>query len=136
MSPWVLGVLLAVGGLIVSTVVAGLILVFMPPDHFTARRKPLKGVRRITLAILKNLAGAALVLAGVVLSLPGIPGQGILTVFAGLLLLDIPGKRRLELALLRRPFVQRVIGRLRKRFKKEPLEIPARAKRGKGKSDS
>ena len=129
MNPWILGALLFVGGLVVSTVLAGLVLVLFPADHFVRPPKPLSGVRRITLVVLKNLAGVALVVAGVVLSLPGIPGQGLLTVFAGLLLLDIPGKRRLELAILRRPLVHRVVGRLRARFRRPPLELPERPRR-------
>lgn len=131
MNPWILGGLLFVGGLVVSMVITGLVLVLMPPDHFTRPSKPLRGAGRISLVVLKNLGGVALVLAGIVLSLPGIPGQGLLTAFAGLLLLDIPGKRRLELALLRRPLVQRVVDRLRKRFKRKPLELPPHVKRQK-----
>lgn len=133
MSSWMLGGLLFVGGLVVSTVLAGLVLVLMPADNFTRPPRPFKGFRRIALAVLKNLAGVVLVLAGIVLSLPGIPGQGLLTAFAGLFLLDIPGKRRLELAILRRPFVHRVVDRLRKRFKRKPLDVPPRGKKGSSK---
>ena len=134
MNPYLLGALLFLAGLIVSTLLTLGVLLYLPEDHFT--RAGRRQGKSLALAVLKNLLGAVLVVIGVALSLPGVPGQGLLTAFAGLLLLDIPGKRRLELSLLRRPFVQRVIARLRKRFKKEPLEIPARAKRGKGKSDS
>ena len=59
--------------------------------------------------------------AGIILSVPGVPGQGLLTMLVGLVLLDIPGKRRLELKLVSRPRVVRAINRLRKRFSRPPL---------------
>ena len=40
---------------------------------------------------------------GVILSVPGLPGQGLLTVLAGVFLLDFPGKRRLLYKILRQP---------------------------------
>jgi hypothetical protein len=42
---------------------------------------------------LRNLLGLALVGLGALLSLPAVPGQGLLTIFAGLMLMDLPGKR-------------------------------------------
>ena len=69
----------------------------------------------------KNLLGAAIVVLGVALSIPGIPGQGLLTILVGLVLLDIPGKRRLVRMLARRPFIQRSINGLRARFGKPPM---------------
>jgi len=72
----------------------------------------------------RNLLGALIVLIGIVLSLPGVPGQGLLTILIGLMLLDFPGKRRLENKLVRRPMVRSAIDRLRARFGKPPLELP------------
>ncbi len=69
----------------------------------------------------KNLLGAAIVVLGAALSIPGIPGQGLLTILVGLVLLDIPGKRRLVRMLARRPFVQRSINGLRTRFGRPPM---------------
>jgi hypothetical protein len=71
--------------------------------------------------ILKNLAGGLLVFLGLVLSVPGIPGQGLLTVLIGLVLIDFPGKRKVERAILRRPQIRETVGRLRRRFGKPPL---------------
>jgi hypothetical protein len=39
------------------------------------------------------------------------------------MLLDLPGKRRVEQALVRRPGVLRFINRLRARYRRPPLEI-------------
>jgi hypothetical protein len=78
---------------------------------------------RLTLHVLKNLAGAALITAGVLLSLPGVPGQGILTVVIGILLLDFPGKLQFERKLVARPRVLSAINRIRVAFKKQPLIV-------------
>jgi hypothetical protein len=71
--------------------------------------------------ILKNLLGVFLILLGIMLSLPGVPGQGILTILLGVIMLDIPGKRPLEARLIKRPNVLSAVNRLRARFGKTPL---------------
>lgn len=71
--------------------------------------------------VLKNILGVFLVILGLLLSLPGVPGQGLLTILLGLILIDIPGKRPLEARLIKRPAILAAANRLRARFKKEPL---------------
>jgi hypothetical protein len=73
--------------------------------------------------VLKNLLGAFLVLFGVVMSLPGVPGQGVLTILLGVMLLDFPGKRQLELKLVSRPKVLRTVNGIRRRFDRPPLVL-------------
>ncbi len=73
--------------------------------------------------ILKNLLGVVLILLGGALSIPGIPGQGLLTILIGVILLDFPGKRRLERAILRRPRIRSRLDRLRQRYGKAPLRL-------------
>ena len=50
----------------------------------------------------------------------------LLTILLGLTLVDFPGKRVLELALIRRDHVHRSLDWLRRRFGHEPLQIPER----------
>lgn len=88
--------------------------------EFWAERHP---VLRWGGLVLKNLLGAFLVLFGVVMSLPGVPGQGVLTILMGVMLLDFPGKRRLEVKLVSRPKVLRAINRIRGRFNRPPLVL-------------
>ena len=71
--------------------------------------------------IAKNLLGVFLILLGIVLSLPGVPGQGILTILLGLIMLDIPGKRPLEARIIQRPTVLAAANSLRARWGKPPL---------------
>ena len=58
---------------------------------------------------------------GILLSLPGVPGQGILTILLGLIMLDIPGKRPLEARIIKRPAVLAAINGLRAKYNKPPL---------------
>jgi hypothetical protein len=97
----------------------------IPADYFSNdRRPPANSPRaRVAVSILKNLAGVALVLLGVVLSLPGIPGQGILTILVGLMLTDLPGVRRLERSLARRRGVKRALDAIRAKFGGDPLKL-------------
>lgn len=119
-----------------SLAISALILVQLPATYFCddcpqdpawSRRHP---VIRWTLHVLKNLLGVFLVVLGVLLSLPGVPGQGILTILLGVMLLDFPGRRRLERSLVTRPSVFQAVNRLRARYGKPPLvleSVPASA---------
>lgn len=73
--------------------------------------------------ILKNLLGVVLILIGLALSLPGVPGQGLLTILLGLIMLDIPGKRPLEAKIIQRPAILSTINNLRAKYNKPPLLI-------------
>jgi archaellum biogenesis protein FlaJ (TadC family) len=111
---------------LLSLAIVTFILVKLPPDHFqrTSKRKLFDDRQRwvrFTATIGKNVLGIILVLLGIVLSIPGVPGQGILTILLGIMLLDFPGKRHLEEAILSRPKVREAINRLRHRFGKPPL---------------
>ena len=121
MSPLALGILLFAAGLVVSTALTLGVLLALPEDHFT---RSSRGRAHLVLVILKNLLGAVLVVVGIALSIPGVPGQGLLTIFAGLLLLDVPGKRRFELSVLRRPSIRGKLDALRRRFRRPPLRFP------------
>jgi len=112
----------------VSLGIVSLILVKIPANYFTkdhhskfwAGKPP---VVRILALIGKNILGWLLIVVGIILSLPGVPGQGLLTVLLGVMLVDFPGKHRLEQKLLHRPAIKNSINRLRARFHKPPLEL-------------
>jgi hypothetical protein len=108
-----------------SLAVVTFFVVRIPADYFSNERQPPASSvwARVAIAVLKNVAGVALVLVGIVLSLPGIPGQGILTILVGLMLTDLPGVRRLERALVRRRGVKRALDAIRAKFGKDPLKL-------------
>jgi hypothetical protein len=115
---------------VVNVSIVSFILVKLPKDYFRGDReaKFLSGRHPALYAagiIGKNVLGVLLVILGIVLSIPGVPGQGLLTILMGIILLDFPGKRRLEQKLLSRPGVLKTINRLRARFRKSPLEVDA-----------
>ena len=127
---WAVGVFSAVafvGGLLTLPWLVARI----PEDYFAARRRPpprrlISGKPRHpaaawALRIGRNLAGLALILAGVAMLV--LPGQGVLTILAGLILTDLPGKRRLERAVVRRPLVLRALNALRRRRGVGPLRV-------------
>jgi len=74
-------------------------------------------------AITHNVLGVVLVALGIVMSIPGVPGQGILTILLGIMLLDFPGKRDLEHKLVSRPPVFKAINKLRHKFGKPALML-------------
>ncbi len=76
---------------------------------------------RWSAVIIKNIFGVFLIILGILLSLPGVPGQGILTILLGLIMIDIPGKRPLEARIIKRPNVLAAINKLRKKYNKPPL---------------
>jgi len=98
------------------------IVLALPEDYFEVDRPPLTVWTVARLG--RNVAGLALVAVGVVLSIPGVPGQGLLTILVGLFLVDFPRRRRLERALARRPGVLLALNRLRFRFGRPPLRPP------------
>lgn len=69
----------------------------------------------------KNALGVFFLLLGLALALPGVPGQGTLTILVGLILLDIPGKRPWEAKIIKRPAIQAFVNRYRARFGKPPF---------------
>jgi hypothetical protein len=123
-----IGASIFVGSFLVNLAIVSVILVKLPADHFSKDRKTKfwSGPRpwlHAAKVIGKNIAGVLLVALGVVLSLPGVPGQGLLTVLLGVMLLDFPGRDRLEQKLLSKPSIVNTINRLRGRFGKPPLEL-------------
>ena len=122
---WLFGssVLAFVGGLIAAPIV----FVRMPADYFV-REQPAAGdfsgrhpVFRWTLRIAKNLLGAVLLLAGIVMIFT--PGQGLLGIVLGASLLDVPGKRQLQLRIIRQPKVLQAINKLRAKWNRPALVI-------------
>lgn len=123
-----LGLGLFLGSLALSFGAIAIVMVKIPANYFSSHyvRDFLPGspwLVRWGAVIAKNVFGVFLILLGVVLSLPGVPGQGILTILLGLIMLDIPGKRPIEARIIKRPAVLSAINNLRARYDKPPLEM-------------
>lgn len=122
-----------IGGISLATLVASAFAVPMlirriPPDYFLEDSAGARWMRRqrpavrIGLLVMKNLLGLVFVAAGFIMLFT--PGQGLLTLVAGVLLLDFPGKRRFEIWLMRRRPVYRAIDWIRRRASQPSLELP------------
>lgn len=112
----------------VSLAIVSVVMVKIPKDYFQVKHprklwadKP-PAIRYLGIAG-KNLLGVALVIVGILLSLPGVPGQGFLTILLGIMLVDFPGKQKLEYKLVSRPQVRNAIDKLRQRFGKPKLVL-------------
>ena len=122
------GALIFVASFFINLGIVSFILVKLPADHFSKSRKtkfwagPRPAIHAAKV-IGKNIGGLLLVALGIVLSLPGVPGQGLLKVLLGIMLLDFPGRHRLEQKLLSKPSIVNTINRLRERFDKPPLQL-------------
>ena len=111
---------------IVTLIVVPMLVVRITSDYFSHREHSktssysdqhpvVKGI----LLTGKNVLGYVFIMIGIVMLF--IPGQGILTIVAGLTLMNFPGKYRLGRWLVVRRPVLRSINWLRQRSKRNPL---------------
>ena len=123
------GLLLALGIASAATfagtlVAVPVIICRLPSDLYTRRRvrRTLPAGLRPAVSLVRNLAGLAIVAAGIVMLV--LPGQGLLSIVIGLVLVDFPGKARLERRLLGDPRVFAAMNAIRRRFGRPPLDAP------------
>ncbi|MEZ5567638.1 MAG: PGPGW domain-containing protein [Halioglobus sp.] len=100
----------------------------LPHDYFARDRRtawrslPAAPVYTLFMGLLKNLLGSVLVVLGVIMLVT--PGQGLLTLMTGLLLMNFPGKYHLERWLVTRRGVLRGLNWLRGRRGQAPFDAP------------
>ena len=123
----ILAIVSLVALLLVGWATALAVLIGLPCDYLRASRiaaaRRDRGLIDKTWLVIRNILGSMLVLIGALLSIPLIPGPGLLIVVAGMLLLDFPAKHRMLRKLVSRPLVLRSINRLRCAFAQAPLLI-------------
>ena len=127
---WLLGwiTLLSVGTLVIMAVAIPWVVTRLPADYFSnPQREPWRrsgGEPLLAIAggFAKNLLGAVLILLGVVLLFT--PGQGVLTVLAGFMLMNFPGKFRIERWIVLNTGVLRPLNWLRMKREQPPFEDP------------
>ena len=112
---------------VVVLLVAVLFIVRMPADYFVRVRAPIADGRRSTVhwlrRVIKNIVGMILLLVGVLMSLPLVPGPGLLLILIGVSLMDFPGKRALEFQIVRNPLVLPLVNGLRTICRQRPLDL-------------
>ncbi len=111
-----------------TPIAVGWAVIRLPADYFIKRdHAPLDTweqhpLLRPLLLIGKNLLGIVLVIAGIAMLV--LPGQGLLTIVVGLVLIDFPGKFRLERWIATRGPVWRSLNWLRTRAHRPELQWP------------
>lgn len=111
----------------VGTLIAiPIILMRLPADYFDIRipRPWMENhhpVLRLFGHIAKNVVGTIFLFAGLLMLF--LPGQGLLTMLIGLSLIEFPGKRRVEAKIVGQSTVLSTINGMRARFDKPPLII-------------
>ena len=101
----------------------------IPEDYFLrSKRQPSKWreqkpILRFVVMFGKNLIGLSLIIGGLLMLV--LPGQGLLTIVTGLLLVNYPGKYKLEQKLSSMPSIFRALNWIRVKAKKPPLQRKA-----------
>jgi hypothetical protein len=128
MYAWWLAIISAALG--IAAVAVGLaILMTLPEDHFLRNEeaspstKPRRAIH-IALLVLKNIVGGCIVVLGAIMALPLVPGPGVIMLIIGLSLMSFPGKRKLELRILRAPLALGAINWLRSKGGRPALRLP------------
>ncbi|MBV1931811.1 MAG: hypothetical protein KUG71_08845 [Porticoccaceae bacterium] len=99
----------------------------IPDDYFlynkrhSAELKKNHPIIRVVLLIGKNTLGVILLVGGIIMLF--IPGQGLLTIAMGMLLMDYPGKFKLEQRLAQNEKVLHGLNWLRARGHAPPLKV-------------
>ncbi len=114
--------------LVLTLVLLPVIVARLPVDYFSRIRgdKSAPATRRtigsLFLLCCRNLLGALLVILGLLMLVT--PGQGLLTLFVGLMLMNYPGKRALERWLARRNGAMEGLNWLRRKSGQPLLQPP------------
>ena len=123
---WASGISLLL--LLATLIAVPVVVTRLPQDYFVRRdrrvwRNYTDGpVYTLALDIVKNLFGVVLVVLGAIMLVT--PGQGLLTLLVGLLLMNFPGKYRLERWLVLRPGVLRALNWLRTQQGRREFQRP------------
>ena len=97
----------------------------IPSDYFINKKhskfKSKYPIIWLVSMIIKNLIGYVLIIGGILMLI--LPGQGLFTIFIGLMMSNYPGKYFIERKFIAIPSVLKTINWLRKRSNQEPLKV-------------
>ena len=103
--------------LIISILVIPIIIARIPADYFVAPKRKYKtepfSLSKFFLRSIKNFIGIVLLICGVIMLIT--PGQGLLTILAGLFITNFPGKYRLERQLVQKSVILRTLNWIRRK---------------------
>ena len=111
-----------------TLILVPVLVVNMPADYFVRERRSddvavsRHPAVRLVLIIVKNLLGLCLLAGGIVMLFT--PGQGLLSIAMGIVLMDFPGKFALEKRVARNRPVIRSMNWIRRKWRRPPLMLP------------
>jgi archaellum biogenesis protein FlaJ (TadC family) len=111
-----------------SLIIIPFIINRLPEEYFLAKSRIPHGPKnpQTTLAfifiVIKNLMGMVLIFAGLLMLV--LPGQGLLTILLGLSLSNFPGKYSIERRLVKSASLFKALNWIRKKSNKPPLQHP------------
>lgn len=123
---WLLGIISLIT-FVGTLIVVPWLIVRIPTEYFASEKRQVAALShqhpaaRWLLLIAKNLFGAVLIVMGIIMLV--LPGQGLLTILIGLVLLNFPGKYRFERWLVLRRPIRRSVNWLRRRSGRKPLKF-------------
>lgn len=109
---------------VATLVLVPVFVVQLPAGYFLRHRSAESWQRyhpavRVAFLVLKNLLGIVFLVGGFIMLF--MPGQGVLSMAIGIMLLDFPGKWEIERRVVGHPRVLKPINALRRRWGREPL---------------
>lgn len=113
---------------VLSLLIIPWIITRLPVDYFVDEKRHVSSIRKqhplvyLTIRVTKNVIGAILIIAGIIMLV--LPGQGILTILVGVGLADFPAKFHLLRALAKKPSVYKSMNWIRNKANIEPLLKP------------
>ncbi len=121
---WIISISLLL--FLATLILVPLLIVRIPEDYFCHTRRHLVQVRhplpKLMALLLKNLLGGLLLAVGFIMLFT--PGQGLLTLLLGLMIMDYPGKYALECWLINRLHLLPALNWFRQRAGIPPLKSP------------
>lgn len=123
---WKLLLIVSVSSFVLSIIVCTVLITYLPSNYFkdNYQRKRVKNpILRFFVSFFKNIVGFIIIILGALMSVPGVPGQGLLTILVGLIISDFPGKNRLLNRIIHIRTVSLAANKIRLHFNRPPLEF-------------
>ena len=98
------------------------VIVKLPKDYFSSPRKEVTkkiGLQSVAIKIARNCLAVVLIVSGVVMLV--LPGQGLLTILIGVIVMDTSYKHHLEAKLMQQAKIKSALNKIRKRYNKQPF---------------
>ncbi|HIF47323.1 PGPGW domain-containing protein [Candidatus Thioglobus sp.] len=107
---------------VASLLLTPLLLGKIPQDYFihtNQHKVEIEHLGHLIIVVIRTLIGFVLLIAGIIMLVT--PGQGIITIFLGLFLMEFPGKRKLELKFIKHNPTFKALNWLRNKAGKSPF---------------